>query len=125
MIFGIGIDIIEIERIEKLLQKSEERFLSRIFTDEEQTYCNRMARRAANYAARFAAKEAFVKALGTGFSQGISWRDISIRNEKSGKPVLVLTGIALEIYKEYGILNSNVSLSHSLTHGTSIVILEN
>lgn len=124
MIFGIGTDIVEIDRIERLLSSAGERFLARIYTAEEREYCNKMARRAANYAARFAAKEAFVKALGTGFSQGISWRDISVRNESSGKPTLAISGKALEIMTATGITAVNVSLSHCQSHAVSIVTLE-
>lgn len=124
MIYGIGTDIIEIDRIEKLIEKMGDKFLNRVFTNDEQEYCNKMARRSANYAARFAAKEAFVKALGTGFSNGISWRDIGVKNEDSGKPYIVLTGKALEIIKKNNITSINVSLSHSHTHAISIVTLE-
>ncbi|MEM8877783.1 MAG: holo-ACP synthase [Pseudomonadota bacterium] len=94
MILGIGSDIIDIRRIEKTLERHGERFVRRIFTDIEQQKSDRRRLRAASYAKRFAAKEACSKALGTGFRQGVYWRDLGVVNLPSGKPTMALTGNA-------------------------------
>jgi holo-[acyl-carrier protein] synthase len=96
MILGIGSDIIDIRRIERTLERYGERFIARVFTDIERAKSDRRANRAASYAKRFAAKEACAKALGTGFSQGVFWRDLGVVNLPSGKPTLRLTGGAAE-----------------------------
>ena len=96
MIIGIGSDLIDIRRIEKTLERFPERFENRIFTDIERTKSDRRANRAASYAKRFAAKEACSKALGTGFRNGVFWRDLGVVNLKTGKPTMVLTGGAKE-----------------------------
>jgi holo-[acyl-carrier protein] synthase len=96
MILGIGSDIIDIRRIERTLERFGERFLERVYTDIERTKSDRRANRAASYAKRFAAKEACAKALGTGFSQGVFWRDLGVVNLPSGKPTMKLTGGAAE-----------------------------
>ena len=94
MILGIGNDIIDIRRIEKTLERFDRRFIERIFTETEQHKSDRRAARAASYAKRFAAKEACSKALGTGFRKGTYWRDLGVVNEPSGRPTMVLTGMA-------------------------------
>ena len=94
MILGIGSDIIDIRRIEKILDRYGSRFTARVFTPIEQQKSDRRHARAASYAKRYAAKEACSKALGTGFSAGVFWRDLGVVNERSGKPTLVLTGNA-------------------------------
>ncbi|HRN83484.1 MAG TPA: holo-ACP synthase [Hyphomicrobium sp.] len=96
MIIGIGNDLIDIRRIEATLMRFGDRFLDRVFTDVERTKSDRRRARAASYAKRFAAKEACAKALGTGFSQGIYWRDMGVINLPSGRPTLALTGGAAE-----------------------------
>src|SRR4249919_371899 len=96
MILGIGNDLIDIRRIEKTIQKHGERFLSRVYTDIERAKSDRRAQRAASYAKRFAAKEACAKALGTGMSRGVFWRDMGVVNLPSGKPTIELTGGAAE-----------------------------
>ena len=95
MILGIGNDLIDIRRVEKSLDRFGDRFVARIFTEIEQEKSNRRANRAASYAKRFAAKEACSKALGTGFRQGVYWRDLGVVNLPSGKPTVALTGRAL------------------------------
>lgn len=95
MILGIGNDLIDIRRVEKSLERFGDRFVARIFTEIEQEKSNRRANRAASYAKRFAAKEACSKALGTGFRQGVYWRDLGVVNLPSGKPTMALTGRAL------------------------------
>jgi holo-[acyl-carrier protein] synthase len=92
MILGIGSDIIDIRRIERTLERFGERFIERVYTDIERAKSDRRANRAASYAKRFAAKEACAKALGTGFSQGVFWRDLGVVNLPSGKPTMKLTG---------------------------------
>lgn len=96
MILGIGNDLIDIRRIEKTLERHGERFTHRIFTDVERAKSERRAQRAASYAKRFAAKEACAKALGTGLSQGVFWRDMGVVNLPSGKPTMRLAGGALD-----------------------------
>ncbi len=96
MIIGIGNDLMDIRRIEKTLARHGERFTHRVFTDVERAKCDRRKLRAASYAKRFAAKEACAKALGTGLSQGVFWRDMGVVNLPGGKPTLALTGGAAE-----------------------------
>lgn len=96
MIIGIGSDLVDIRRIERILDCYGERFIDRIFTVEERRRSDRRANRAASYAKRYAAKEACSKALGTGFRGGVYWRDLGVVNLPSGRPTLVLTGGALE-----------------------------
>ena len=92
MILGLGSDLIDIRRIEQVIERFGERFLERVFTDVERRKCERRADRAASYARRFAAKEACSKALGTGFRDGVFWRDLGVVNLPSGRPSMVLTG---------------------------------
>ncbi len=92
MILGLGNDVIDIRRVERTIERFGERFLSRIFTDTERCKSDARAARAASYAKRFAAKEACAKALGTGFRQGVFWRDMGVVNLPSGRPTLELTG---------------------------------
>lgn len=96
MILGIGSDLIDIRRIERVLARYGERFVSRVFTTEEKRRSERRANRAASYAKRYAAKEACSKALGTGFRDGVYWRDLGVINLSSGQPTMVLTGGALK-----------------------------
>ena len=96
MILGLGNDLIDIRRVEKIIDKYGERFLKRIFTDVEREKSERRAGRIASYAKRFAAKEACSKALGTGLAQGVTWRDMGVVNLPSGQPTLVLEGRARE-----------------------------
>jgi len=95
MILGIGSDLIDVRRIEKVIERHGERFLDRIFTDEERARAERRAKRAETYAKRFAAKEACSKALGTGIRSGVWWRDMGVINLPSGRPTMQLTGGAL------------------------------
>ena len=100
MILGLGSDLIDIRRIEQVIERFGERFLERVFTDVERRKCERRADRAASYARRFAAKEACSKALGTGFRDGVFWRDLGVVNLTSGRPSMVLTGGALRRLEE-------------------------
>ena len=96
MILGLGNDTVDIRRIERSIERYGDRFLNRIFTDAEREKCDKRKARAASYAKRFAAKEACSKALGTGMSMGVFWRDMGVLNEPTGKPVMVLTGGAAD-----------------------------
>ncbi len=107
---GIGVDIIEIARVERALKRTP-RMAQRLFTDEERAYCERTARPAQHYAGRFAAREAVLKALGTGFSQGIGLKDVSVTRDESGRPQVLLAGRAAEVAAEQGVLEIALSLS--------------
>ncbi|MBY4797261.1 holo-ACP synthase [Collinsella sp. AGMB00827] len=107
---GIGVDIVEISRMESILQKTPS-FARRFFTEEERAYSEATARPAAHYACRFAAREAVLKALGTGFSSGVGRLDVSVSRDAQGKPLAVLSGRAQEIAHELGILEVALSLS--------------
>ena len=123
MILGIGIDIVEISRIERILNEYGEIFTHRIFTAGEIAYCERKKCPAIYYAARFAAKEAFLKALGTGLSGGIRWRDIEIVNNTNGKPAIVCHGIASECAKKMGAEKIDISISHSREYAVATAIV--
>ena len=124
MIFGIGIDIIEIGRFEQALKRWGERLCQKIFTDQEILFCQRKREPARHFALRFAAKEAFLKALGTGMFQGVIWKDIEILNDPSGRPYLKLGGRAEKICDDRGITNMFVSISHEHYYGVAQVVLE-
>lgn len=124
MIVGLGIDIVLVERIAALIEKHGGRARERLYTDIERAYCDRMPKPDLHFAARFAAKEAFVKALGTGFSAGIRWRDIGIVNDPKGKPELVVEGSAREAMEQLGATHALVSLSHDPLHAAAVVVLE-
>jgi holo-[acyl-carrier protein] synthase len=113
-ILGHGIDIVEIERIARMLDEHGERFIDRCFTADERAYAESgPAVRVERYAARFACKEAALKALGTGWSRGISWHDVEVRPEPSGRPLLSVTGRAAEIAADLGIIAWHISISHT------------
>lgn len=107
---GIGVDIVEIARVESILAKTPS-FAKRVFTEEERLYCESTARPAAHYACRFAAREAVLKALGTGFSAGIGRFDVSVSRDQNGRPTAVLANRALEIAQEQGVVEMAISLS--------------
>ncbi|NLH95955.1 MAG: holo-ACP synthase [Clostridiaceae bacterium] len=119
-----GVDIIEIERIRRSLEELGS-FRDRVFTGHEISWCeSRNRARYESYAARFAAKEAVLKALGTGLADGIEWKDIEIRNDEKGKPEVVLAGRALEIYRAMGARSIDISLSHCGSHAVAFVVIE-
>jgi holo-[acyl-carrier protein] synthase len=124
MIIGIGIDVIQNERIAKSLERFEKRFVSRIFTEAEAVYCRSCANPTIHFAARFAAKEAAFKALGTGWSGGIRWRDVEVERLPSGKPELHLHGAALERAKALGAERFVVSLTHDQLVSAAVVVLD-
>jgi holo-[acyl-carrier protein] synthase len=125
MIVGSGIDLIEIARIEDSVERFGQRFLNRVFTAAEQAYCLGKRRAAESLAARFAAKEAGAKALGTGISQGVSWREIEVVRAVNGKPDLRFYGRAAQIAERLGVANTAVSLTHSSGMAMASVVLEN
>lgn len=124
MILGMGVDIAESERIEQGLNRYGDRFIKRLFTPAETAYCEKFKNRAERYAARFAAKEAAFKALGTGWRNGVRWLDVEITHCPSGKPELVLSGRAAELARELGVTRTQVSLSHSDRYAVAQVIFE-
>jgi holo-[acyl-carrier protein] synthase len=115
MILGVGSDLIDIRRIEQTIERFGDRFLDRIFTETERRKCDRRASPAASYARRFAAKEACAKALGTGFQNGVFWRDIGVVNLPSGQPTMQLTGGALHRLDEITPAGMMARLDVSLT----------
>ncbi len=123
MIFGIGTDIIEVTRIEKQIN-SGSAFKKKIFTVREIDYCESKKYSAQNFAARFAAKEACFKAIGTGWRDGFAFKEIEVVNDELGKPELVFHGEVKKFVENSKIINSNVSLSHIKEFVTAIVILE-
>jgi holo-[acyl-carrier protein] synthase len=124
MTVGTGIDIAETQRIEQALERHGERFSRKIFTPSEIAYCERFKNKAERYAARFAAKEAAFKALGTGWANGIRWLDVEISHQPSGKPELLLSGRARELANQLGVTRAVVSISHANRYVVAQVILE-
>ncbi|MGA8871363.1 MAG: holo-ACP synthase [Candidatus Acidiferrales bacterium] len=124
MIVGLGLDIAEIDRIEAAIVRHGAPFLERLFTPAEVAYCERHKGKYERYAARFAAKEAAMKALGTGWSHGVRWRDIEVTREPSGKPTLRLEGVAAQIAQRMGVKNISLSITHSGNLALAEVIFE-
>jgi holo-[acyl-carrier protein] synthase len=124
MIVGTGIDIAEVSRIRRSIERFGERFLHRIFTAGEIRYCDSKANRAERYAARFAAKEAAMKALGTGWNHGVRWLDCEVVRQPGGRPTLVFHGKAQEFAAKLGAKNAALSLSHTEEQAIAQVILE-
>jgi holo-[acyl-carrier protein] synthase len=125
MIVGSGIDIAEVPRIRHSIQRFGDRFLQRIFTAAERAYCDSKANREERYAARFAAKEAAMKALGTGWSRGVRWRDCEIVRLPGGRPTMKFHGKAAEFALHLDVKHAAVSLSHTAEQAIAQVILEN
>ena len=124
MITGIGIDVIQNERIRDSIQRFGDRFLNRIYTEGEIAYCQKCANPEIHYAARFAAKEAAFKALGTGWAAGVKWKDVEVERLPSGKPELHLHGVALRRATTMGTERFYVSLTHDTLVSCAVVILE-
>jgi len=124
MIVAIGIDLVEVSRIEQVFARRGDRFRRRVFTDAEISYCEGRASKFASYAARFAAKEAAMKALGTGWAEAVAWREIEVVSGPNGKPMLELHGRAGECMRELGASKVHVSLTHSGDLAMAEVILE-
>lgn len=121
-IVGHGVDLVHVERIERMLRDHADRFIERCFTPGERAYCEPMKRSGEHFAARFAAKEAVLKALGKGLSDGIAWTEIEVQRSPEGKPSIHLTGRAREIADGQGITEFFVSLSHTDSHAIASVI---
>ncbi|MFC1883537.1 holo-ACP synthase [Thermodesulfobacteriota bacterium] len=124
MIYGIGIDLASIGRIEKVINKWGDRFLNRVFTSDEIKICGKRSVPFSAFTLRFAAKEAFSKALGLGMRKGIRWRDIEVYNHPTGKPDLKIHGTALGTCKRNGITGIHLSLSDDGNYGIAMVVLE-
>jgi holo-[acyl-carrier protein] synthase len=124
MIIGVGIDIIEITRIQAAIDRSSERFTRRVFTEGERAYCEARRLSAMHYAGRFAAKEAAFKALGTGWAGEIRWTDVEVVSPASGPPGLKFSGAALARFQELGATAAHLSISHSRDYAVATAILE-
>ena len=124
MIVGTGIDIAEVPRIAASIERFGERFLHRVFTEGEIRYCESKANRVERYAARFAAKEAAMKAIGTGWNHGVAWRDIEVCREPGGRPTLAFHRKAAEFAAKLGARHVALSLTHTAEHAIAQVILE-
>lgn len=125
MIVGSGIDVVEVPRLAVAIERFGERFLQRIFTEGEIRYCESKANRVERYAARFAAKEAGMKALGTGWNHGVRWHDVEVCRQPGGRPTLVFHGRAAEFAAQLGVAHVALSLTHTAAEAMAQVILEN
>ena len=124
MVLGLGTDLIETRRVQQSIDRHGERFLERIFTAGEIAYCQRKKNAAESFAARFAAKEAGAKALGTGISRGVSWKEFEVRREPSGRPTLHVSGRAREMADAIGVRRMQLSLTHSRDLAMAVVVAE-
>ena len=118
-LISIGTDIIECVRIAQMIEKHGEVFLQRVFTQKEILYCSSRKAATQHYAGRWAAKEAVLKVLGTGWAKGIQWTDVEVVNEVSGAPIIKITGKAAEIAKERGIREVMITISHCRAYATA------
>jgi holo-[acyl-carrier protein] synthase len=124
MIYGIGVDVVRIGRIKEVIERWEERFLNRVFTRQEIDFCRSRVHRVSCFAMRFAAKEAFAKALGTGMRHRIYWRQIEVFHDKRGKPEFRLNGHALELVRQANISRLHLSLTDESEYAAAMVVLE-
>jgi len=124
VVYGIGVDLVSINRIEEVIQRWGNRFVNRVFTPDEADICYGRPSRSSPFALRFAAKEAFSKAIGLGMRKGIKWREIEVFNDPNGKPGLRLHGTCLKICQEKGVTGIHVSLSDEGEYGVAMVVLE-
>ncbi|MBM3814086.1 MAG: holo-[acyl-carrier-protein] synthase [Acidimicrobiia bacterium] len=124
MILGTGIDLAEVPRIRASIERYGDKFVQRIYTPAEIAYVNSKANKFERFAARFAAKEAGMKALGTGWRRGVRWQDFEVANQRSGRPTLRLHGRAAEIAAEIGVKKISLSLTHTSDNGMAFVIFE-
>lgn len=124
MILGTGIDLTEVDRIREAVERYGRRFLERVFTPAEIAYAESKANRHERYAARFAAKEAGMKAIGTGWRGGVRWQDFEVLNQRGGRPELVLHGAAAEVARRMGVARIHLSLTHTPALAQAFVILE-
>lgn len=124
MIVGMGVDLAEVPRIRASIERFGARFIERVYTPDEIAYAERKANRFERYAARFAAKEAGMKAIGTGWKRGVRWQDFEVANLPSGKPTLRFHGVAAEVAGKLGVRNVALSLTHTAELAMAQVILE-
>lgn len=124
MIVGTGIDVVEVSRMAAAIERFGDRFLERVFTPDEIRYCQSKANRVERFAARFAAKEAGMKALGTGWNHGVRWRDVEVQRQPGGRPALVFHGVAARFAQELGMNRAALSLTHTAAQAIAQVILE-
>jgi holo-[acyl-carrier protein] synthase len=124
MIIGVGVDILEIRRLRRALERTGERFTRRVYTTLEREYCHRHRDPAPSLAARFAAKEALFKALGTGWARGVSWQDVEVQRAPGSPPALRLGGKAGEVARLLGVSSIHLSISHSEDYAAAVVVLE-
>ncbi len=122
-LIGLGTDITECLRIARMIERHGELFINRVYTPEEIRYCQNRKQATQHYTGRWAAKEAILKALGTGWRKGISWRDIEVRNEPSGRPVVAVRGGVKEVVERLGVVEIHVTISHCRTHATATAIV--
>jgi holo-[acyl-carrier protein] synthase len=123
-IIGVGTDIIECLRIAQMIDRHGELFIRRVYTDHEIAYCSTKKAATQHYAGRWAAKEAVLKALGTGWVRGISWRDVEVRHKPGGAPTVALRGGAKEVLERSGITRMHISISHCRSHAIAYAIAE-
>lgn len=124
MVLGIGTDLVEVSRIGESVRRFGERFLNRIYTEGERNYAFSKANSTERLAARFGAKEAGMKAIGTGWNRGVKWKDFEVINERSGRPTLQLSGMARQVADYLGVKRISISLTHTRETAFAIVILE-
>ena len=121
-LYGIGTDIVECLRIAQMIERHGELFITRVYTEHEIEYCQSRKQATQHFAGRWAAKEAVLKALGTGWRRGISWRDVEVRNLRSGSPLITLYGGARDYMLEQDISKVLISISHCRSHATAYAI---
>lgn len=124
MILGIGIDLVEVSRVEALVERHGDRALRRIFTEAEVERCGRSRSPSESFAARFAAKEAFFKAVGTGWGQGLAWTEVEVVSAPSGAPEVRLSGAAERLARERGVTRIHLTLTHTDTLASAYLLLE-
>ena len=124
MIVGLGVDITEVDRIQSAIETSGERFLRRIYTPAERAYCEQFKNKYERFAGRFAAKEAAMKALGTGWRRGVRWVDFEVVREAGGRPTISLGGAAKEIAAQLGVQRISLSITHTAAQALAQVIFE-
>jgi len=124
MIVGTGIDIAEVDRIAQSIERFGRRFLERVFTSDEIRYCESKANQAERYAGRFAAKEAAMKAIGTGWSRGVTWHDVEVQRLSGSRPTIVFHNKAGEFFRKLGAVRAHLSITHTAETAMALVILE-
>jgi len=125
MIVGMGIDVAEVRRIREVIESQKDRFLHRVYTENEIAYCEQFRNKYERYAGRFAAKEAAMKALGTGWSRGVRWVDVEVVRQRGGRPTISLKGQARTIADSLGVKNIALSITHTADQAIAQVIFEN